>query len=750
MDEEAGVGADAQGDLCRPLEGSCDEGAVWDPEAMSDLSYEPSFASDQPRESAAQSTATAPFSLVPSLQNPDQLTPSAVEMIGHSGASQPASGQGAADLENLLRVTHASQPPEIPKFVWQEEFWSDLFHPEKSLTSFVPEPVFTRFDLPSQDALMPAEVTLERPEKRGRNFGPRVFMKVVLNRMVVSWRDQREADLSRALTKWSAVFDAWDNFEVSIVQQLAECSSPEARESLLGDYLARKAPSTCLKRANSIRRLNSRAAENSLSMPLGEPELYKVLCDAKAGGASLSELRGIMEAVTFVRFTFDVEQFSSCAKSRRCWGLSSAKRAQLVTRADPMRVVDILELHRILDQGEDLWDRLMCGAALCCIYCRGRWNDVQHVDNWTLELNDEGHVEFASAVIDIHKTMFFASKAPKVMELIAPGAGVAEGCWVSAFLQVRELLGATYKEGYPTMPAPDKSGLPTVRALSSGEAGAWLRSMLPEREGMRTTSHSLKSTLLSYAAKRGISHLDRLCLGGHTHKDTSMADVYARDAMARPLRLLAGMLSEIRSGAFLPDASRAARFPGRVNEARLEEDQAELRLGPLTATAEGSARAVSSGLEIPGVIKVDSESDDDGGHDHEPPSPAVSGDSLLRGLSPALDEHANLEAEDIASVDPGAGVSSSGETSSESSSSDTGDDEPNVPRMMLPPAPPEGTYFIQRRKLRTLHMMLNGHKAVTVCGRSVDPQGPMAEPSNLRYDTPVCKQCKRSLQSVLP
>ena len=541
MDEEAGVGAEAQADLRRPLEGLLDERTEWDPEAMSDLSYEPSFVSDRPYESVAQSPATAPFSLVPSLQSADKLTPSAVEMIGHSGASQPASGQGATDLDNMLRVTHASQPPEIPKLVWQEDFWNDLFHPEKSLSSFVPEPVFTRFDLPSQDVFMPAEVTLERPDKRVRNFGPRVFMKVVLNRMVVSWRDQREADLSRALTKWSAVFEAWDNFEVSIVQQLAECSSSEARESLLGDYLARKAPSTCLKRANSIRRLNSRAAENSLSMPLGEPELYKVLCDAKAGGASLSELRGIMEAVTFVRFTFDVDQFSSCAKSRRCWGLSSAKRAQLVTRADPMRVVGILELHRILDQGDDLWDRLMCGAALCCIYCRGRWNDVQHVDNWTLELNDDGHVEFASAVIDIHKTMFFASKAPKVMELIAPGAGVAEGCWVSAFLQVRELLGATYQEGYPTMPAPDKSGLPTVRALSSGEAGAWLRSMLPDREGMRTTSHSLKSTLLSYAAKRGISHLDRLCLGGHTHKDTSIADVYARDALARPLRLLAGM-----------------------------------------------------------------------------------------------------------------------------------------------------------------------------------------------------------------
>ena len=428
MDEEAGVGAEAQGDFRRHLEGLFTEGAEWDPEAMADLSYEPSLASDRPRESVAQSPAAAPFSLVPSLQSAAQPTASAVEMIGRSEALPPAPGQGVTDLNNMLRVTHASQSPEIPKLVWQDEFWNDLFHPEKSLSCFVPEPVFTRFDLPSQDVFVPAEVTLERPDKRVRNFGPRVFMKVVLNRMVVSWRDQREADLSRALTKWSAVFEAWDNFEVSIVQQLAECSSSEARESLLGDYLARKAPSTCLKRANSIRRLNSRAAENSLSMPLGEPELYKVLCDAKAGGASLSELRGIMEAVTFVRFTFDVDQFSSCAKSRRCWGLSSAKRAQLVTRADPMRVIDILELHRILDQGEDLWDRLMSGTALCCIYCRGRWNDVQHVDNWTLELDDGGHVEFASAVIDIHKTMFFASKAPKVMELIAPGAGVAEGC----------------------------------------------------------------------------------------------------------------------------------------------------------------------------------------------------------------------------------------------------------------------------------------------------------------------------------
>ena len=61
MNEEAGVGAEDQGDLCRPLEGLLNEGTEWDPEAMSDLSYEPSFVSDRPYESVAQSPATAPF-----------------------------------------------------------------------------------------------------------------------------------------------------------------------------------------------------------------------------------------------------------------------------------------------------------------------------------------------------------------------------------------------------------------------------------------------------------------------------------------------------------------------------------------------------------------------------------------------------------------------------------------------------------------------------------------------------------------
>ena len=39
-----------------------------------------------------------------------------------------------------------------------------------------------------------------------------------------------------------------------------------------------------------------------------------------------------------------------------------------------------------------------------------------------------------------------------------------------------------------------------------------------------------------------------------------MADVYARDAEARPLRMMEELLSEIRNKQFFPDESRAGRL----------------------------------------------------------------------------------------------------------------------------------------------------------------------------------------------
>jgi hypothetical protein len=76
---------------------------------------------------------------------------------------------------------------------------------------------------------------------------------------------------------------------------------------------------------------------------------------------------------------------------------------------------------------------------------------------------------------------------------------------------------------------------------------------------LKVTSHSLKATCLSYAAKRGCSFEDRLSLGYHTHS-LKMALCYSRDGAARPLRVLEQILREVRERVFKPDETRSGRL----------------------------------------------------------------------------------------------------------------------------------------------------------------------------------------------
>ncbi|CAE7797083.1 unnamed protein product [Symbiodinium sp. CCMP2592] len=199
---------------------------------------------------------------------------------------------------NLLRSSHLGLRDELPKFPWDEGFWSDFFKPVVTTDDLLSFPRFDRLS-PPVEFLQEALEADELPgPKRARKAVTVTFERVVLNRAVISWRDQREADLSRALIKWCRVFASWDSESSPVTRQLQEAASPEACHDLLGDYLARKAPSTCLKRANSMLMLGKSVASEGLTMPMQEPSLYSILRDCKTGGASLSALRGIMEACT--------------------------------------------------------------------------------------------------------------------------------------------------------------------------------------------------------------------------------------------------------------------------------------------------------------------------------------------------------------------------------------------------------------------------------------------------------------------
>lgn len=152
--------------------------------------------------------------------------------------------------------------------------------------------------------------------------------------------------------------------------------------------------------------------------------------------------------------------------------------------------------------------------------------------------------------------------------------------WVDFWMQTRNDLDITDLKKYPLMPAPLENGAPSVRPVTTSEAGDWINMLVQthckQSESVKYTSHSLKATLLSYCAKRGITFEDRLALGYHAGP-LKMALTYSRDGASRPLIVLIKLLKEIRDKIFQPDVTRS----GRLNEASMSAKVFENRDLPL-------------------------------------------------------------------------------------------------------------------------------------------------------------------------
>ncbi|CAE7242883.1 unnamed protein product [Symbiodinium sp. CCMP2592] len=617
----------------------------------------------------------------------------------------------------------------VPSFAWESGFWESFFDDKPAVDRMVPALKFHRPSFAgSIEEPTPPQAEVQASAKRPRKEGPSSFLEVVKNRSVISWRDKREAEHRRALCKWSCIFDKLDFESDPVIKTIA--SLPETEKlNTLDDYMARKAPSTLTKRANSILKIIKVGEAKGLRFPVSEPQLYELLQEAKTGGALPSQLRGVMEGLLFARHVFDIAAFSQIAISRRCWGVGASRIAKTPSKAAPLRVIDLVALHQVLDSRSNPWDRLFAGCALFCVYSRSRWSDAQHVDSFSFDKGpDSLKVYYLEAVIDIHKNMNRRGRSPVPLELVAPGLGVSSEGWIEKFLDARTALGLSAEHAF--MPAPDASGVPTIRALDSDECGEWLLRLLPDRQGLKTTSHSLKRTMLSYCAKWGISHDDRLAMGGHSHPGR-MSDEYADDAMARPLRLIEMVIKAIRSGRFHPDSTRAGRFEGgepTSDPAAPLQEEPE-RVPPASLVAHEAQTS-----EIDRMLEHSSSDEHSLGA-----APSLPGTE-----NKPLPKQSLVEDERPVAEEAGSGLSTDSSSSdSSSSNSSASAPEPSVRpvRLLPPPVPADGCRFVQHARFKTLHLQRLRHVNMTLCGRLVKP--PIGEPGILRYDTPVCRACKK-------
>ena len=246
-------------------------------------------------------------------------------------------------------------------------------------------------------------------------------------------------------------------------------------------------------------------------------------------------------------------------------------QARLLTVSE----VEFLEVSMI-NEKLDLTDRVACGCILFCLYSRSRWSDLKRVYGFVQDVVEKdgkisGYIECRTRS---HKTARLVSRSGAAMPLVAPVWGVTSPPWG---LSLARLLKASDRpletiDHQPLLMAPKPDGTWSSRAVTTTESGKWLRKLLsqldPEVE--YATARSLKSTPLSWCAKWGLDPEVRLILGHHKTGKSS-AECYGRDNLAKPLRDFDLVLQQIRTKAFVPDATRSGMIQPPEREDPLEK-----------------------------------------------------------------------------------------------------------------------------------------------------------------------------------
>ena len=226
--------------------------------------------------------------------------------------------------------------------------------------------------------------------------------------------------------------------------------------------------------------------------------------------APASRLMGVVQAMAFCRHVLDMPEIQSVLDSKRCAGAAKELDPKERKQASPLSVQELQKLHAVVDAGEDDWDTIFAGAALLCCYCRGRWGDLMRSETAFLDCDDQGTPTFLETRTGRHKTMAAQMHKHQFLPMVAPVRGIHGEDWVTPWIKKRSEKGLDFPPKGLIMPAPDRHGDATERPLESGECGKWLRRLLmpnTEKEAAtsrRVSSHSLKCTFLSFAAKRGL------------------------------------------------------------------------------------------------------------------------------------------------------------------------------------------------------------------------------------------------------
>ena len=544
-------------------------------------------------------------------------------------------------------------------------------------------------------AATPAEVL--QTIARGSGKGRAMFERSIKNLPDKTY-DQKKLDVFKeACRKWSLLLrlnPLASSAGVFLQEADDRDRSGEETYAILRAMFGNKSPNTALLRADCMMRYCDWAMstfQRRVVLPPVESEVWQYFQFLDSKKKCATGPGSLLECIRFCKYIFNMKECDQVLESRRLIGFAQIKAGSRVRRqAEPLRFKDLVALHETMeDETQHIMDRLGCGLFLTAAYGRCRWSDLRNLDRAEVDLRgDEGTLDLYT--VD-HKTSNVSARKAEYMPIVVPAQGVVRGCWVKQFLNLHHHAGLDIQKRPlgPLVPAPGADGKWLQRPITSDEASVWLRLLLGKKKDDKTVrSHSLKAIMCAWAARAGFSPDLRAALSHHATAVTGTEVVYSRDLQTRPVRKLQTLIKQARVGTFVPDSSRANRYPeqplGKNWVPASEEGQWPIKI-------EEDLHAFDLGAE---------ETAEEAGVKEEIfPSPEV----------------ANIE-------DPEAAVleiveSSDSESSSESSSSSSSSDEEATREREKAPVvpPPEGSVYFQHPKSMIVHCLRKGSD-VFKCG----------------------------------
>ena len=333
-----------------------------------------------------------------------------------------------------------------------------------------------------------------------------------------------------------------------------------------------RSPATLVKRANSLLSFLRWVAKTCSDVvnPFDEETVWKYFQFLKDVEAPATRADSTLSALRFAHYVLGFDSLAGVVTSRRLIGISEIMLAgkRLLKQAAVLTVAQVRGLHAALvNKNLHIMDRAVAGVILIALYGRCRNSDLQSIHAFETDFGPDGG--FITIGTCNHKAGRLAALKTRLLPILVPARGVNGDVWVKDVLQVFNDAGVnlTNPINGPLLPAPaGEAGTFMNRGLRSSEVSALLRKFVgaaePETTGETplVSSHSLKATTLSWAARFGLSTAVRSLLGRHSSCLNETFAVYSRDLMVGPVAELQRVIDAIANDEFFPDLQRSCFF----------------------------------------------------------------------------------------------------------------------------------------------------------------------------------------------